>query len=209
MSVNRLTLACAFLFLSVTAFAQSPNSVIEEVVDILDKALSERKDELASDAGALYALIDDILLPRFDRKSAAKAVLSKHWKTATPEQQGDFIDAFYESLVKRYADGILEFDQSKVEIKPFRGDESKRMVIVKTTVTLDDGTKVPVDYRLIKQESKWLILDVIIEGISYIRNYRSEMDAEIRETSLDAVIARLRLEVTDEEVKGEEVTGEP
>ena len=204
MSVNRLTLACAFLFLSVTAFAQSPNSVIEEVVDILDKALSERKDELASDAEALYALIDDILLPRFDRKSAAKAVLSKHWKTATPEQQSDFIDAFYESLVKRYADGILEFDQSKVEIKPFRGDESKRTVIVKTTVTLDDGTKVPVDYRLIKQESKWLILDVIIEGISYIRNYRSEMDAEIRETSLDAVIARLQ-----REVKGEEVTGEP
>ena len=195
--VNRLTLACAFLFIAMSAFAQSPNSVIEEVVDILDKELSERKDELASDAGALYALIDEILLPRFDRNTAARAVLSKHWKTASPEQQSDFVDAFYTSLVKRYADGILEFDQSRVELKPFRGDESKRFVIVKTIVTLDDGTKVPVDYRLIKSDSGWLILDVIIEGISYIRNYRSEMDAEIRETSLDAVIERLRREVAD------------
>ena len=196
-SVNRLTLACAFLFFSVTAFAQSPNAVIEEVVDILDKELSERKDELAADPEALYALIDGILLPRFDRTNAAKAVLSKHWKTATPEQQSDFVDAFYTSLVKRYADGILDFDQSRVMLKPFRGDESKRFVIVKTIVTLDDGTKVPVDYRLIKSDSGWLILDVIIEGISYIRNYRAEMDAEIRETNLDAVIARLRLEVGD------------
>ena len=196
-SANRLTLACAFLLIAISAFAQSPNSVIEEVVDILDKELSERKDELTSDAGALYALIDEILLPRFDRNTAARAVLSKHWKTATPEQQSDFVDAFYNSLVKRYADGILEFDQSRVELKPFRGDESKRFVIVKTIVTLDDGTKVPVDYRLIKSDSGWLILDVIIEGISYIRNYRSEMDAEIRETSLDAVIERLRREVAD------------
>ena len=203
-SVHRLVLACAFLFIAVSAIAESPNSIVEEVVDILDRELSERKDELASDPEALYALIDEILLPRFDRKSAARAVLSKHWKTATEEQRSDFVDAFYASLVKRYADGILEFEQNRVQIKPFRGDETKRMVIVKTTVTLDDGTKVPVDYRLIKSDSGWLILDVIIEGISYIRNYRSEMDAEIRETSLDEVIARLQLEVA-----GEKVTGEP
>ena len=197
-SANKLTLACACLFLSATAFSQSPNSVIEEVIEILDTSLAERKDELASDEDALYALIDEILLPRFDRMSAAKAVLSKHWKTATPQQQNDFVDAFYGAMVKRYADGLLEFDQSKVELKPFRGDESKRTVIVKTTVTLADGTKVPVDYRLVKHDSTWLILDVIIEGISYIRNYRSEMDAEIRETGLDAVIARLQREVNGE-----------
>jgi len=194
-SVNRLALACAFLFLSITAFAQPPNSVIEEVIEILDKAFAERRDELTSDSDAVYALIDEILLPRFDRANAAKAVLSKHWKTATPEQRSDFVDVFYASLVKRYADGILKYKQDKVQMKPFRGDESKRMVIVKTTVELGDGTKVPVDYRLVKHDSRWLILDVIIEGISYIRNYRTEMDAEIRESSLDAVITRLQLEV--------------
>ena len=197
-SANKLTLACACLFLSATAFSQSPNSVIEEVIEILDTALSERKDELASDEDALYALIDEILMPRFDRRSAAQLVLSKHWKTATPQQQNEFVDAFYGTMVKRYADGLLSFDQSKVELKPFRGDESKRMVIVKTTVTLADGTKVPVDYRLVKRDSAWLILDVIIEGISYIRNYRAEVDAEIRETGLDAVIARLQREVNGE-----------
>jgi phospholipid transport system substrate-binding protein len=197
-SANKLALACAFLFLSATAFSQSPNTVIEEVIEILDTALAERKDELASDEDALYALIDEILMPRFDRRSAAQAVLSKHWKTATPQQQNEFVDAFYGALVKRYADGLLSFDQSKVELKPFRGDESKRLVIVKTTVTLADGTKVPVDYRLVKHDSAWLILDVIIEGISYIRNYRVEVDAEIRETGLDAVIARLQREVNGE-----------
>ena len=171
--------------------AGSPNAVIEESIALLTEKLDGRKEELADDRQALYALIDEILLPRFDRRFAAQVVLAKHWRTASDEQKARFIEAFYQALVRRYADGVLEFDPDKITILPYRGDDTKKRTKVRTTILLNDGSKAAVDYDLVKREDNWLVFNVVIEGVSYVRNYRTELDAEIRSTSLDAVIARL------------------
>ncbi len=86
---------------------------------------------------------------------------------------------------------LLEFDQDRVTVLPFRGDLTKKRSKVRSTVLLDDGTKAAVDYELVKRDSGWLLFNVVIEGISYVRNYRAELDSEIRESSLEAVIERL------------------
>lgn len=176
---------------SLTAFADTPNSVVEESVALLTDTLDGRKAELAADRPALYELIDGILLPRFDRRFAAQIVLAKHWRTASAAQRDRFIAAFYQSLMRRYADGVLEFDPSKITVLPFRGDATKNRTKVRSTVLLDDGSKVAVDYDLVKRESGWLVFNVVVEGVSYVRNYRAELDSEISASSLDAVIERL------------------
>jgi phospholipid transport system substrate-binding protein len=178
-------------FMSPVAMAQVPNDVIQETADELAAALDGRKEEFAADKVALYAMIDSILLPRFDRRYAAQLVLGRPWRDATTEQRERFIDGFYSSMLRRYADGVLEFDQSKMEILPFRGDLEKKRTTVKTTVRLNDGTKVPVNYEMVKRDAGWMMFDVKIEGISYIRNFKTEINAEIQATSLDAVIERL------------------
>lgn len=187
-------LAVLAVALATGAATASPNTVIEESVALLAEKLDGRKDELAADRKELYALIDEILLPRFDRKFAAQVVLAKHWRTASDEQKTRFIEAFYQALVRRYADGVLEFDPDKITVLPFRGDDTKKRTKVRTTIALDDGSKAAVDYDLVKRESGWLVFNVVIEGVSYVRNFRAELDAEIRSSSLDAVIARLENE---------------
>ena len=189
-----LILAVAALAISTGVAANSPNAVIEESVALLAEKLDGRKEELAADRKALYALIDEILLPRFDRRFAAQVVLAKHWRTASDEQKARFIEAFYQALVRRYADGVLEFDPDRITVLPFRGDDTKKRTKVRTTILLDDGSKAAVDYDLVKRESGWLVFNVVIEGVSYVRNFRTELDAEIRTSSLDAVIARLESE---------------
>jgi phospholipid transport system substrate-binding protein len=189
--VNRFTIGLVFSFLSCTALAQSPNDVIQEAADELASALDGRKDELAENKEELYKTIDGILLPRFERRYAAQLVLGRHWRDADVEQRSRFIDAFYGSMLRRYADGVLEFDQERVEILPFRGDESKPRIQVKTIVRLTDGTKVPVNYGMVRRDSGWMIFDVTIEGISYVRNFRTEINSEVQATSIDAVITRL------------------
>lgn len=179
------------VLLSSVAYAQTPNDVIQEASDLLAGQLSARKAELESDREALYAMVDEIILPRFDRRYSAQLVLGRNWRSASEEQRSAFVDAFYQSLLQKYADGVLEFNQDRIELLPFRGDESKPRVVVKSLVTLDDGTEVPVDYGLVKRESGWMVFDVIIEGISYVRNFRTEVNSEIQTSSLDAVIARL------------------
>ena len=189
-------LLCALPLVAATAQnEQDPNQVIEEAVSLFASKMNGRNEELAADRAALYALIDEILLPRFDRKFAAQVVLAKHWRGASAAQRERFIEAFYQALVRRYADGLLEFQQDMVTILPFRGDVSKPRTKVRSTVQLTDGTKVSVDYELVKRDSGWLLFNVVIEGVSYVRNFRAELDSEIRASSLEAVINRLESEI--------------
>lgn len=193
LAVAALALAAVVWGLAASA-ADSPNKLVEDAIAELADALDGRKDELATDREALHELIDGMLLPRFDRTYAARLVLGQHWRTANAEQRERFIDAFYNAMLRKYADGVLEFEQDKIEVLPFRGDATKQRTMVRTIVTLNDGSKVPVNYGLVMRDSGWLIFDVTIEGISYIRNYRAELDSEIRGTSLDAVIRRFESE---------------
>lgn len=189
-------LATAMLTVSMMAapaIAQemTPNEVIESAVGELSDRLRGREEQFKADRVALYSLIDEILLPRFDRRFAAQVVLAKHWRTADDAQRDRFIAAFYLALVRKYADGLLEFEQDKVEISPFRGDLSRKRAKVRSNVGLSDGSSVSVDYELVKRESGWLLFNVVIEGISYVRNFRAEFDSEIRKSSLNTVIERL------------------
>ena len=189
--MKRIILASIIGLTTCGAMAESPNDVVQAAADALEVALEGRKDELAKDRDALYAMVDDILLPIFDRRYAAQLVLGKHWRNASDDERGDFVDAFYGSLLRKYSDGVLEFNQDSLEILPFRGDDTKPRATVKTIVRLDNGTKVPVNYGVVKRESGWMMFDVTIEGISYVRNFRTELNAEIQTKGLRAVINRL------------------
>jgi len=178
-------------FFAIEAQATTPDEFVEDAVDQLARTLDGRKEELAVDAEALYAVINEILLPRFDRRFAAGQVLAKHWRRATAEQRNRFVQAFYTAMLHRYAEGVLEFENDRVEVLPYRGDDSKRITSVKTIVRLEDGTRVPVNYTLVKKPDGWRMFDVTIEGVSYVRNYRVEFDSEIRASSLEEVITRL------------------
>jgi len=193
-AVKRVIAVLVILFLGTTAFAAGPNDVIQSATEELAVALDGRKEELAEDKAELYLVIDKILLPRFDRRYAAQLVLGRHWRTASAEQRDKFIDVFYGSLLRKYADGVLEFNQDRVQLLPFRGDETKDRTTVKSIVQLEDGTKVPVNYGMVRREAGWLMFDVTIEGISYVRNFRTELNAEIQAKSLDAVITRFENE---------------
>ena len=176
------------------AAKESPNDVITSAIDELAVALDGRQEELAQDPEQLRQVIDPILLPRFDRKYAAQLVLGKHWRAADAAQRERFIEAFYEAMLRKYSDGVAEFDPNRVEVLPYRGDDTQKRTTVRSLVTLNDGTETPVNYGLVKRDSGWMIFDVTIEGVSYIRNFRAELDSEISSSSLEEVISRYERE---------------
>jgi phospholipid transport system substrate-binding protein len=211
MRLNGIRVFVALVTISMAApqvLAATPSEFIAEAVEVLSAKLDGRRSELADDSAALYALIDEVLLPRFDRKTAAQQVLARNWRPASEEQRARFIDAFYSVLVQRYADGVLDFEPDRIKVLPFRGDAEKRIVTVKTTVDLEDGTNISVNYALMNHETGWMMFDVIIEGVSYIRNFRTEFDAEIKATDLEQVIVRLEAEAGGRESEPAEAVGD-
>ncbi|MEM7276595.1 MAG: ABC transporter substrate-binding protein [Pseudomonadota bacterium] len=198
-NVIRVAAVVAALVVSpAQAEVDAPDTVIRGAAEALASALRDDRETLETDSDALYQLINSILEPRFDQKYAAQLVLGRSWRTASDAQKTAFIDAFYNTMLRRYADGVLQFDEERMTVLPYKpgkqGKKKNPRTKVKTSVVLDDGTEVPVDYGLVLRADGWKVYDVVIEGISYVRNFRTELNAEVTAKGLDAVIARLQSE---------------
>ena len=180
--------AAAPVFAATTA----PNQVVQGIVDNLGKTIDSRRAELEANHDALLKAIDDIVLPHFDIDYASILVLGQNARTATPEQRVRFAHAMYNSITHRYAEGLLKYTEGRVRVLPFEGELNDKRTLVRTQVVLDDGKVVPVDYAFRKtKEGDWRAYDVIIEGISYVTNYRNQVAAEIAKSGLDALTTRL------------------
>ena len=188
------SLLCLLLVAAAPLHAENlqPNQVVQNLVDDLAKTMEARRDELSKNREALLKTIDGIVLPHFDIDYASLLVLGQNARTATPEQRVRFAKAMYNSITHRYAEGLLKYTEGRVRVLPFQGELNEKRTLVRTQVVLDDGKNVPVDYAFRKTSSgDWKAYDVIIEGISYVTNYRNQVAAEIAKSNLDALTTRL------------------
>lgn len=176
-----------------------PVEVVESASDAMLAALDGKRDYYRENPDEIYPVIDEILLPRFDRKFAAQQVLKKHWRAATPEQRERFIEAFYRLLMKNYANRVVDFREDQLRVLPSRGEPTGPIAKVATEVTLDDGTSARVDYVLRLKDDVWRVFDVYVEGVSYVVSYREEFNTEIGEKGLEATLERLEADAAKEE----------
>ena len=168
-----------------------PQQMVEQVSTELLKAIDADRATLAKDPAKLRAVVDRVLLPNFDAEYSARLVLGKYWRTATPEQRQRFIDAFVDSMMRQYGKALLDFTSNRMSMLPFKGDPAATSATVRTEIKRDDGTPVPVNYSLRATPAGWKAWDVTIEGVSYVKNFRTDFGAEIEAKGLDAVIQRL------------------
>ena len=220
--LRRLALATALAFGTIVAaptFAQTaapaaaagqaPEQIVQGIADQLANDIDGHQAELKHNQDKLISIIDEVFLPHFDIDYASILVLGQHAREATPEQRERFAKAFYNSITHRYAQGLLDYTRGRVKVLPFNGDLNDKRTVVRTQVVLDDGKLVSIDYAFRKSRSgDWKAYDVIIEGISYITNYRNQVDAEIRKVGIEQLIKNLEtqgenaLKAMDQESKG-------
>jgi phospholipid transport system substrate-binding protein len=131
------------------------------------------------------------LLPNFDVETSARAVLGLHWRTATPEQRKRFVDAFYHSLLNNYGAALVDFTSDKLKIYPTNVDANADRATVRTEIRRDSGDRISVNYQMRKTPQGWKAIDVVIDGISYVKSYHDDFGAQIDQQGLDAVITRL------------------
>jgi phospholipid transport system substrate-binding protein len=171
-----------------------PKELIEQSAQKMLRELDANRAAYRKDPKKINKLVDEVLLPHFDTEYAAQRVLGKYWRDATPQQRQRFIKAFYQSLLENYGSALLEFTGDKLVVLPFRGDDSSANAVVRTEVKTSDGKRVPVNYSMRKTPQGWKAWDVTIEGISYVKNFRTDFGSEIDQKGLEAVIQRLEKE---------------
>lgn len=189
---------CAALLLAGPAMAADnvaqqlgPYDLVTKVAQDTLRDLSANRGSYEKDRKKIRELVDKNMLPYFDTAYAAQLVLAKHWRTATEEQRKRFVEAFYQSMLQNYGEALLDFTPDRLKILPYQGKPEDATATVRSEVRRDNGTRVPVNYSLRKTAEGWKAYDVQIEGVSYVKSFRTDFGSEIEQKGLEAVIKRL------------------
>jgi phospholipid transport system substrate-binding protein len=169
----------------------NPSDLVKASADGMLHDLEANRDMYRKNPQKVGELVDKYLLPNFDIETSAKAVLGIHWRTATPDQRKRFVDAFYHSLLANYGAALAEFTSDKLKVYPTNLDANTDRAVVRTEVKTDSGEHIAVNYAMRKMANGWKAWDVNIDGISYVKSYHDDFDAQINQQGMDAVIARL------------------
>lgn len=170
---------------------EQPSQVVENVANKFLQDLAAHRSQYSSDPKALRAAVDREVLPYFDVQYAARLVLGRYWRTATPEQRQRFVAAFENSMFANYGNALLGFQTNRLHVAPTNVSPNETNALVRTQIRRDDGSTVSVNFALHKTPEGWKAWDVILEGISYVKSFRDDFGAQIQAQGIDAVIRRL------------------
>lgn len=169
------------------AAEHSPRGVIQETTDQVIAVLSDAS--LAN--GEKRRKIETIVSAHFNFTVLSRLVLARNWKQLSAEQQKEFIEEFRKHLSVTYGKNVEQYNNEKVVITGER-EESGGDWTVRTRIVRPGAEAILVDYRLRREDGKWMVIDVIIEGTSLVANFRSQFQDIISRNGVVGLLDLLR-----------------
>lgn len=188
------TMVCGLLLLPLLVSAKvnlPPDEVVRVTSDKMQQTLSANKEMLKKNPDAIIGLVEEIVVPQFDFVRISAWVLGKHWRRATPVQRGRFIKEFQDLLLNTYASAILEYTDFQITIAPLRMKEGDRTVMVRSDIKQPGANVISLDYRMFNGKEGWKVIDILVDNVSLVANYRTSFGEEIDQNGLDALLDRL------------------
>lgn len=177
-----LTLAAA-----TPALAQTPSQVVDglasQVIAVLKNGQLDTQQKRTEVETIVYAAIDFTTL--------SKLVLARNWPKFSAEQRTTFEQEFRQHLSMTYGRNVDNYKNEKVQILGER-PESRGDVTVQSKIVRGGSEDVVVDYRLRQSDGQWKIIDVIVEGVSLVSNFRSQFQDIVANGGPDRLLALLR-----------------
>ncbi|HVM95208.1 MAG TPA: ABC transporter substrate-binding protein [Candidatus Acidoferrales bacterium] len=174
--------------------AEGPRDVVSKAADTVVGILADK----GLTADQKRAKIEGVADEYFDFETLSRLVLARHWKELNPEQQKQFVTEFRRHLSMTYGKNVEKYNNEKAVITGDR-DEKDNDWTVNTKVVRVNAEPFIVDYRLRKRDDKWMVIDVVIEGVSLVANFRSQFQEIVTRDGPVKLIEILR----DKNDKGE------
>lgn len=152
----------------------TPQQVVQQTTDQLLSDLKANKTTYKKDPTAFYNAVNGIISPVLDADGITRSIMTvKYSRNATAEQMLRFQENFKHSLVQFYGNALLEFDNQTVRILPSNQVEGDR-ASVGMEIRDRQGTLYPVSYTMVKKDGRWLLYNVIINGINIGKLFRDQ-----------------------------------
>ena len=183
-----LALVLAALLAAPPASAGEPTDQLKQQVDRVLKLLDDPtlKDKPKDKRVAVRKIAEDI----FDFPETAKRSLGRHWAARTQAERDEFIKLFGDLLERSYISKIELYGGEKIQYvnDKIEGDQASVMSKLLTKT----NTEVPIEYRMLKKGDRWLVYDVIIEGVSLVSNYRTQFNKIIQTSSYAELVKKMK-----------------
>ena len=182
------------------------SQVTEDVKDTIDKVIEiVGREDLKNNKEARREALREVIDQRFNYHQMVRRALAKNWKGRSDQERREFTGLFKKLLENSYASKLESYSDETINYT----DEviKGKYALVKTEVVRKANT-IAVDYKLINGDGVWKIYDFVIEGVSMVRNYRSQFSKIIRKDSYEALVRRLTDKVNDLESDAQKTTSE-
>jgi phospholipid transport system substrate-binding protein len=192
-------LAIAALPLSpALADQESPTEVVRATINEVIRILED--PELKGPAKLIprRRRLEQVIAARFDYTEMSRRALAAHWRPLTAAEQTEFVELFKSFLSDRYAEKIEGYAGEQVSYLSERIEGTYAEV---RTELHSSKVEIPMDYRLFLKGGRWHAYDIVADGVSLVKNYRSQFNKIIRESSYQGLVEKLRDRTVTEERK--------
>jgi len=182
-----------FIFLIAVPLSVYAATATDAVKGEVDKILTKLRDPAFKELPREEKItgIREIINEIFDWTELSKRTLGRNWKKFNDAQQKEFIHLFSRLLEEVYADRLLAYSDEQVVFEK-ETELKKGQVEVASHIRTADGKKIPLDYRLTDKSGRWKVYDVVIEGVSMVKNYRSQFKDMLSKNSPADLINTLK-----------------
>jgi phospholipid transport system substrate-binding protein len=188
-------------FVTFTVVAQGSESPTEAVRGTVDQVMHILEDPALKDQAKLMPrrrMLEEVIATRFDYVEMSKRALAAYWVPLTAAERTEFVEVFKKFLSDRYAEKIEGYSGQQVVYLSERIEGSYAEV---RSELRSEKTTIPLDYRLLLKEGRWHAYDLIADGVSLVKNYRSQFQQVIRDSSYQELVKNLRERTLVEETK--------
>jgi phospholipid transport system substrate-binding protein len=179
----------SFACMTVAWGGGTPTGAVKETVDQVFVVLRDQALKDPSRETERRAKLEEIIGKRFDYGEMAKRTLASQWKGLSTEQQQEFVTLFQQFLANSYVGNVDGYSGEEVEYLKER--EKGEFAEVQTKV-VSPKVQIPLDYRLLQKNGEWWVYDVVIDGVSLMKNYRGQFSRIINSSSFEALLEKLR-----------------
>jgi phospholipid transport system substrate-binding protein len=169
------------------ALTEAPRALIDDAAERI-VAILARRDEPAENR---ISEIEQIAYELFDFTTMSKLVLARNWRKMDKAKRAEFVREFKRHLSRTYGSRLDRYDQERVDVYGTRV-EVRNDVSVKTRIVGGQFDGAEISYRLRERKDRWRIIDVVIEGVSLVSNYRSQFAEVLNTGTIDDLLAKLR-----------------
>jgi phospholipid transport system substrate-binding protein len=162
-------------------------SQINRVVKTIEDPELRKESKNTERRTAVRKVADEI----FDFTETARRSLARHWLQRSPAERKEFVDLFANLLERSYISKIELYNGEKFAYlgDTIDGDQAT----VRTKILTKQGSEIPIDYKMLRGPGdRWLVYDVMIEGVSLIANYRTQFNKIIQTSSYQELIHRMK-----------------